>query len=243
MNQGEDELVMQIKGLQRSDPAAKEQWWAYCDSIQGGIRDPAKHDQESLMNFITQFSSGATFEKPAGGGSKSAGGANMSPLAGMVKGCQKMSTPFSECWKMYCENFGKGINDPARHDDAYISSFLEHIGSAGMMVPPRATMGAVGGMGGMGGGAKRGHMGMGGNTGQAGTPKMARMAKHETDGMIGMNPEKDAFALRVKNYQKSSEEAKQMWWNFCDTEHKGVRDPMRYDLDVLMGFCLNFGVP
>ncbi|CAE7656136.1 PFK4 [Symbiodinium pilosum] len=47
------ELVEKVKNLQRSNPQAKEAWWAYCDGQCGGMRDPMRHDAPSLQTFLT----------------------------------------------------------------------------------------------------------------------------------------------------------------------------------------------
>ena len=41
-----------VKNLQRSNPSAKEAWWAYCDAQCGGLRDPMRHDTDSLQAFL-----------------------------------------------------------------------------------------------------------------------------------------------------------------------------------------------
>lgn len=52
------ELVDQVKLLQRSDPGAKQAWWDYCDSQLGGIKDPNRHDESTLLDFIDSYASG-----------------------------------------------------------------------------------------------------------------------------------------------------------------------------------------
>ena len=42
-----------VKSLQRANPAAKEAWWAFCDASAGGLRDPMRHDTDSLQAFLT----------------------------------------------------------------------------------------------------------------------------------------------------------------------------------------------
>eukprot|EP00420_Gonyaulax_spinifera_P028423 CAMPEP_0197910396 /NCGR_PEP_ID=MMETSP1439-20131203/70822_1 /TAXON_ID=66791 /ORGANISM="Gonyaulax spinifera, Strain CCMP409" /LENGTH=76 /DNA_ID=CAMNT_0043532049 /DNA_START=56 /DNA_END=283 /DNA_ORIENTATION=+ len=74
-----EELVQTIKDMQRSDPAAKEQWWAYCDSVGQGVRDPAKHTLVFIQTFINKYNQGLRFEASApppqrGGGGGGGGG-------------------------------------------------------------------------------------------------------------------------------------------------------------------------
>lgn len=58
------DLVDQIKALQRSGLEAKEAWWAFCDESLGGVRDPNRHDEETLMDFIATRSSSGSLLPP-----------------------------------------------------------------------------------------------------------------------------------------------------------------------------------
>jgi len=49
-------LVDKIKALQRSSPEAKAAWWQFCDDHLGGIKDPMRHEEESLQSFLLQHS-------------------------------------------------------------------------------------------------------------------------------------------------------------------------------------------
>lgn len=57
-------LVDQIKGLQRSDPAAKQAWWDYCDTQLGGIKDPNRHEGAVLQEFYTGYTTGTLEATP-----------------------------------------------------------------------------------------------------------------------------------------------------------------------------------
>jgi len=59
-------LADQIKNLQRTDPAAKQAWSEFCDTRPGRVKDPSKHDEGVLNEFITLYQSGAI--RPAGNG-------------------------------------------------------------------------------------------------------------------------------------------------------------------------------
>jgi len=52
----------------------------------------------------------------------------------------------------------------------------------------------------------------------------------------GGDPEKDALVSRVKAIQRSGDEDKQKWWNFCDRQNTGTRDPSRHNVDFLRRF-------
>ena len=45
-------LVDKVKQLQRSNMSAKENWWIYCDQQYGGMRDPMRHDVNSLEAWL-----------------------------------------------------------------------------------------------------------------------------------------------------------------------------------------------
>mmetsp|Transcript_14072 Transcript_14072/g.40548 ORF Transcript_14072/g.40548 Transcript_14072/m.40548 type:complete len:273 (-) Transcript_14072:107-925(-) len=51
-DQAKQALVDRIKAFQRSDPSLKEAWWAYCDEMLGGVRDPARHSADDLLAFV-----------------------------------------------------------------------------------------------------------------------------------------------------------------------------------------------
>ena len=51
-------LVDKVKHLQRTNMSSKESWWVYCDQQCGGMRDPMRHDVNSLEAWLA--SQGAT---------------------------------------------------------------------------------------------------------------------------------------------------------------------------------------
>merc|ERR1719414_2181762 len=44
-------LVAQIKAYQKMGDEQKSAWWKYCDTQLNGIRDPARHDTNTLLRF------------------------------------------------------------------------------------------------------------------------------------------------------------------------------------------------
>mmetsp|Transcript_36353 Transcript_36353/g.86937 ORF Transcript_36353/g.86937 Transcript_36353/m.86937 type:complete len:129 (-) Transcript_36353:120-506(-) len=52
---GKDALVQRIKTYQRSGEDAKQGWWAHCDQLLGGVRDPARHDLDMLQQFVESY--------------------------------------------------------------------------------------------------------------------------------------------------------------------------------------------
>jgi len=53
---------------------------------------------------------------------------------------------------------------------------------------------------------------------------------------------KDELVSQIKAFQRSSEEHKQIWWAFCDSQGGGNRDPARHDEDVLQAFLTEQGI-
>merc|ERR1719482_1708145 len=53
---------------------------------------------------------------------------------------------------------------------------------------------------------------------------------------------KDELISKIKNFQRSSEEQKQAWWTYCDSQGDGNRDPARHDTDFLQAFLTKHGI-
>mmetsp|Transcript_84004 Transcript_84004/g.166838 ORF Transcript_84004/g.166838 Transcript_84004/m.166838 type:complete len:279 (+) Transcript_84004:77-913(+) len=48
------ELTEEVKRLQRMDPFKKQQWSEFCDLNGGGVKDPMRHNLETLQAFMQQ---------------------------------------------------------------------------------------------------------------------------------------------------------------------------------------------
>jgi len=226
-----ESLVEQIKQVCRSDPNSKQQWVAFTDVQGGGKRDPAKHTPEFLQDFLTHLASGGRLEPNP-----------EADLSKAIKVLQKQSGPqFRQSWSNFCMMAGGGKNDPSKHDGAFHLQFFEAVSqqaiiNSGGTPPSGGNMG--GGMGGMGGMA--GPMGAG--------------MKRDASAMLGMGfgggfggggggTPKDDLVNRMKAFQRSSAENKELWNTYCDTYLGGVKDPNRHDEGTLKEFCDNHGVP
>mmetsp|Transcript_62168 Transcript_62168/g.108747 ORF Transcript_62168/g.108747 Transcript_62168/m.108747 type:complete len:266 (-) Transcript_62168:79-876(-) len=250
-----EDLVQQIKDLQRSDQEAKAQWWAYCDSEGAGVRDPAKHKNGFVQSFLSSYNSGVRYEvsKPEVGAGGDAG-----DLAGFIKEGQRKSQPFRNAWGQYVSMNGNGKNDPTLQTPAVLVGFLDYIGTAanmmsgmsamsggmgkGMpMAPAMMGMGMGGGFGGMAGGFGGMGGGFGGGFGGAmmnPTAKKARLGGVFATG----DAMKDTLVAKIKAYQRGSEEDKQNWWAHCDSELGGVKDPSKHDVATLKNFIDSYGL-
>merc|ERR1719230_1242452 len=74
---------------------------------------------------------------------------------------QKSSRSFKDGWAMYCQMYGGGLNDPAKHDPTYIVEFINWLGqlaqaelgahqNASMAMAAQMMAGPVGAMPGRG---------------------------------------------------------------------------------------------
>lgn len=52
---GAGRLAQAVKAYQRAGEAGKQEWAAYTDQYLGGVRDPARHDIDSLQQFCDSF--------------------------------------------------------------------------------------------------------------------------------------------------------------------------------------------
>jgi len=48
-------LVDKVKAFQRTGTEAKNAWWAFCDEHNQGVKDPIRHDKESLEQFLAGY--------------------------------------------------------------------------------------------------------------------------------------------------------------------------------------------
>lgn len=247
MDAHKESLVAQIKELQRSDVMAKQQWGFYCTQNGGGIRDPSKHEADFIHTFLEQYSAGTLVVEESHGENE---------LTQCIKTAQQKSRAFSNAWKAYCATRGKGVNDPLKHEPGFLQEFLTFVGDQAQMAlamngggggggwsagpPAKRFKGAGGGMGGgMGGGFGGGMGGMGGLQALLGA-----MGGGGAMGgaMGGMDPVKDGLVNKIKTFQRSGQECKELWWAHCDNALGGVRDPAKHSAGVLRAFLSGNGI-
>lgn len=236
---GED-LVSQLKDLQRKDAVGKEQWIKYCDSQGGGVRDPSKHNPQFVQQFFDNYSRGLRIESYEGE-------QQSAELAALVKEGQKKSKNWKAGWAAYCARFGGGINDPTKHDEKFLVKFLDFLGTQGNlalegqgmmmsgMMMPGMMQGMMPSMGGMEPPAKRARIST------AMVP--AGMMQSNPMAFAGSgDPEKDNLVNRIKQHQRLGPDQKSQWWDYTDQNHGGVHDPNRHGVEVLRGFCQAYQV-
>merc|ERR1711988_1086146 len=94
-----ERLVQAIKAFQRQGEQFKQLWWQYADSSLGGIRDPARHDYDTLQEFVVSNN-----VPQANGASMYGNGASMygqdtkASLIQKIKNFQKQGDDNKETW-------------------------------------------------------------------------------------------------------------------------------------------------
>lgn len=128
-------------------------------------------------------------------------------LPALFKIGQRKSPAWKEVWSMYCQTYGGGVNDPAKHEASFLVGLLDFLGQRGAMALEHAEL----------------------NQGGAymyGEPAAKRMR-------LTGNPEKDALVAKIKEFQRQGEAQKEQWGIFCDLHTSGIRDPTRHDCETL----------
>ena len=54
---------------------------------------------------------------------------SLSECAQMIRIGQRKSRPFKSAWEAYCSMSGSTIHDPAKHDDHFVTAFLDTFGT------------------------------------------------------------------------------------------------------------------
>jgi len=224
-----DDLVTKVKEMQRNDTTAKEQWWAFCDTHGGGIHDPAKHDADFIQRFLLQYTQGIRFEPTPPQTT------NNTQLAELFKEGQRKSSNWKNAWAQYCQHYGGGVHDPGKHEIGFLVNFLDFLGQRGTLA--LSMMSSM-----MGGGFQMAQP-MGQPMGQPPMGQPNYMAVPPAKRARVGETEKDSLVMRVKSYQRSGEEAKQLWWSHCDNQLGGVRDPARHDSVTLQQFITAYKLP
>lgn len=228
-------IIQRLKDLQRTDPAGRQAWWDYCEVNGGGVRDPAKHEASFVLRFFEAWERGEIepSQNPPGVGEN-----RSQQLVELLKEGQRRSQHWKAAWATYCQSYGGGVHDPAKHKQSFLVGFLDFLGSHGTIAPD----GTINGLLVVGNGSsapplhKRQRVGVM-------APGMPGYAPSGWATPGSGDPQKDALVLRIKAHQRQGEMQNKEWESFCDLNHSGVRDPVRHDKEVLMHFVTSFSVP
>lgn len=140
----------------------------------------------------------------------------------VTKLMQRRSNSFRNAWASYCTTNGGGRNDPAKHDPSFHIQFFDFLAQqvGGDLTPSAVTM-----------------IGMGLE------PPMKKMKPLPGTGGGGSgDPAKDLLVEQIKVFQQLGDRQREAWWEHCDLNLGGIRDPSRHDASILQNFVMAYGV-
>lgn len=167
-------------------------------------------------------------------------------LGDFVKTGQRQSKHWTNAWQIYCALYGGGLNDPNKHEDSFIKSFVEYVGeiAANGLSALAAQQGinleevTASNKRPYDKGYEKGYEKGGyGEKGGGGPPMPAKQARLDYDS----SSEKQSLVEKVKHLQRTSYQAKEAWWSYCDNQCSGMRDPMRHDCASLEAWLASQG--
>lgn len=212
-----EQIVTQIKEMQKCDSSAKEQWIAYTDVSGQGTRDPNKHDRDFLEGFLRQMQSGQRLvpnedSKPL--------------LTEVIKVMQRKSSNFKILWSAYCQQNGGGLNDPTRHDGTHLLKFFEFLSQSASHSDTTAVLGSS-------------------STAPGADENPLKRLRDSSGGSMsmGMDAAKEALVVSIKAHQRLGPEQKEAWNSYADNFLGGTRDPARHSISALQEFCNQHAVP
>lgn len=120
-----NELISQVKCAQRQSPSLKDMWHELCDAQGGGIRDPGRHTDDFLHDFLDQVrATDPDISLP----SLFTDTEEKRNLVGQVKRSQIANEHWKHQWHEFCDTHGNGIRDPTRHGANFLQQFLSENG-------------------------------------------------------------------------------------------------------------------
>lgn len=185
----------------------------------------------------------------AGWGAQQAAGygaATGSNLAEMVKTGQRQSEAWKAAWKNYCGLYGTGKFDPTKYDEEFILGFVNYVGelACGELGAQAEERGFADAGAGAGAGMKRPM--------PSSAMEQQPPAKRQAMAMGAVQPvnvwgdasagdsSKVDLVNKIKALQRSDPDAKTAWWQFCDEQLGGVKDPNRHDAETLAQFLESY---
>lgn len=118
--QASNELVEQVKEMQRRSTHCMEIWRLMCESNGNNVRDPARHEPAFLHRFLTKCRGVQEQDDPEPDAPLG--------LVEEVKRVQSLSAQHRHEWHHYCDTQGDRVRDPARHRVEFLEGFLVRMG-------------------------------------------------------------------------------------------------------------------
>jgi len=218
-NTTHQQLVDTLKGMQRMSRKNSENWNEFCDTYGNSTYDPKRHEDSFIRLALlyiesqSQSSSDAGYGSKGGGKSNGKGNAANDALVSQVKDWQRVSEANRDEWRAFCDQYGDGMYDPAKHPADFLKKAMKDLGISSSAGWKSA--------GPKGGGKDSGSTKGGGGKSSA------------TSGAAGPLTE------TVRELQRSSPQAREAWKEHCDTHGgQGVYDPAAYTSQFLKDFIV-----
>jgi len=262
------ELVEQIKGIQRSDPEAKQGWWDYCDQNLGGVKDPNRHDPGVLQEFMNLYNSGgaaalgvtpsARRTTPRANTAQQGYGYQPSPAGWGYAQQGSWGMPAAAAWGGQGGGTGGHLSEMVktgqRHSEAWKSAWRNYcaVQGTGKFDPTKYDDDFISGfvnycgelacsaMGIQPGDSPPGDGGCGGTKRAMPSSAMGQGPPAKRAAIGGADDEKTELVNKIKALQRSDPDAKSAWWQFCDESMQGIKDPNRHEKDTLQQFLMSY---
>eukprot|EP01059_Diplonema_ambulator_P019473 TRINITY_DN327_c0_g2_i1.p1 TRINITY_DN327_c0_g2~~TRINITY_DN327_c0_g2_i1.p1 ORF type:complete len:454 (+),score=135.95 TRINITY_DN327_c0_g2_i1:46-1407(+) len=212
------ELVETIKSYQRTNPAFKAEWIAYCNSRGMGVRDPSRHAPEFLTVALRELTGGkglrGVIVRPQKRG-YGHGTQRHRELVEAVKRLQRESPESRQPWIDFCGRWGSSDLDPARHGDEFLQRWLDYMRSPEAAKPPY-------------------------DLDQVWGQVQAVIDNKANEEAL---PAREDIIAAIKRGQRNSDTWREAWWSYCDANGNGDRDPARHDMDFIKNAIKELGPP
>lgn len=121
-----EQVIQEIKSLQKNSLMEKQRWSWFCDSMLGGVKDPARHDLATLHMFLSEVGANATTlaVKPTFGTACP----EKAQLVQRVKDYQRQGEEQKHNWSSFCDEGYCGVKDPCRHEVVVLRHFVNSYG-------------------------------------------------------------------------------------------------------------------
>ncbi|CAE7257960.1 fus [Symbiodinium sp. KB8] len=212
-----DRLVRSIKDIQRSDPAGKEQWERFADATRMGSRDPSRHPEEHLRSFLEARQAGKAPEQIV----SQLGSTRFIRLRGVPFQAELHEVvDFLSMYSIPQENVVFG-----RRPDGRIT------GEAYVMF--RSTEEAENALNSLQNGEIQGrYIELFRSTEE----DFQRMSSLKAAAPATADMGKDYLVMKIKQIQRSGQEAKDAWYRYCESTRTGNHDPARHTPESLKAF-------
>ncbi|CAJ1372248.1 unnamed protein product, partial [Effrenium voratum] len=220
MTEEKEQLVTQVKQIQRSQEDGKVKWEEFCSVLRTGNRDPARHTAQALRMFLEGYARGEMPQTPIY--------SQVLRLRG-VPFQSEMSdvVAFLADFNIDASNIviARGP-DGKKTGEAYVTMPSVEIAEHALQVKQKQEIH---------GRYIELFRACEEDRDQARVYHDAYLRPGPTGGNDG-GTGKEALVAEVKHVQRSSEEGRAKWERFCDALRNGNRDPSRHTCETLQAF-------